>query len=230
MGTDFSIVLAEEDREALVKPQRFNLEEAKKTFRAWVDQVANLLEKAIDLKVENDQQNEIAVSMGTTAKQLYKKVEAQKNELIKEPEEYVKGIRSFAKIFTEKLLQIESTLKQKITSYRVIQEQKRREASLEAKKETDRLQAKLTEEAAEKGIEAPKILDPILPKEAPVIRTETGSASGRKTWTFELIDLSKVPEEYKILDEKKVRDAVRAGIRQIEGIRIYERETTTFRL
>jgi ABC-type proline/glycine betaine transport system ATPase subunit len=40
----------------------------------------------------------------------------------------------------------------------------------------------------------------------------------RKVWAFELQDLSQVPREYLVLDEKKVRQAIRSGERAIPGI------------
>lgn len=64
---------------------------------------------------------------------------------------------------------------------------------------------------------------------------ETGSVQVKNVWTFEVTDLGKVPEEYKTLDETKVRAAIRAGMRDgtnedgtpapaIPGIRIFQRE------
>ena len=227
---DFAAVLPKEEQEALTKVQGFDLEKAKVAFGEYIKEVDSLVKKAEDLKIENDEQNQLAVSMGTSAKKLTKLIETKRNEIIKEPEEYVKGVRNFCKMFTEKLILIEMTLKSKITSYRIVQEQKRREAELKAQKETEKLQAKLNKDAEKKGIEAPQILAPIIPKEAPVTRTESGSASLRKTWTFELVDLDKVPREFLTLSEGKVRDSIRGGVREIPGIRIFEKESTSFRI
>ncbi len=54
----------------------------------------------------------------------------------------------------------------------------------------------------------------------------------RRTWTFKILDISKVPEEYKIvsLDDKKVKQAIiKQEIRQIEGIEIYQEISITSR-
>lgn len=50
-----------------------------------------------------------------------------------------------------------------------------------------------------------------------------------KTWTFDLEDLSEVPREYLVLDETKVRAAIKEGARHIPGIRIYQKESISLR-
>jgi hypothetical protein len=63
------------------------------------------------------------------------------------------------------------------------------------------------------------------------IRGDYGStAYVRKTWTFEVIDLNRVPREYMSLDVEVVRDAiVKDGVRDIPGLRIYQSETLRVR-
>jgi len=39
-----------------------------------------------------------------------------------------------------------------------------------------------------------------------------------------LADMSQVPEEYKIIDAAKITKVVKAGLRNIPGIRIYQDE------
>ena len=51
----------------------------------------------------------------------------------------------------------------------------------------------------------------------------------RKVWAFELQDLSQVPREYLVLDEKKVRQAIRSGERAIPGLRIFQQQQTVYR-
>ena len=51
----------------------------------------------------------------------------------------------------------------------------------------------------------------------------------RQVWSFALEDLSQVPREYLVLDEKKVRQAIRSGERHIPGLRIYQQQQTVYR-
>ena len=51
----------------------------------------------------------------------------------------------------------------------------------------------------------------------------------RKVWTFEVENLANVPREYLMLDEKKVRQAIRSGERQIPGLTIFQKQQTVYR-
>jgi hypothetical protein len=70
---------------------------------------------------------------------------------------------------------------------------------------------------------------PIIPKQEAVTRSETGSAYGSKHWTFKIIDASLVPREYLTISETTVRNAIKAGLRSIPGIEIFEEDRTSFR-
>ncbi|MEI7636166.1 MAG: hypothetical protein WCJ37_02590 [Syntrophus sp. (in: bacteria)] len=89
---------------------------------------------------------------------------------------------------------------------------------------------KAEEEAAKHEIQAPTVLAPVIPVQEKVTRTDTGtSAHQRKVWTFEVVDASLVPAEYKIIDEQLIKDAVRMGLRSIPGVRVFEEVKTVFR-
>ena len=61
------------------------------------------------------------------------------------------------------------------------------------------------------------------------VKTDTGTTSIRKTWTFEIIKPDDVPRKYLCVDELAVRAAVKAGERDIPGVRIYQHETMATR-
>jgi len=90
--------------------------------------------------------------------------------------------------------------------------------------ETDRLmreeaRRRAIQEAHEKAghqVNAPVVL------ERP--ENKIGNTQTRKIWTFKLVDFSKLPDEYKAVQETAVRDAIRNGVRQIPGIEIYQEE------
>lgn len=96
--------------------------------------------------------------------------------------------------------------------------------------EMEAARVKAASEAKAAEISAPTVLQPVIPKAENVTRTETGAAAfQRKTWEFELTDIAQVPRDYLILDEKRVRDAIRMGIRDLPGIRIFETSKTVLR-
>ena len=51
----------------------------------------------------------------------------------------------------------------------------------------------------------------------------------RKVWTFEVQNLANVPREYLMLNEQKVRQAIRSGERSISGLMIYQKQQTVYR-
>jgi len=57
------------------------------------------------------------------------------------------------------------------------------------------------------------------------VRSQKATGSLKKAWKFEIMKESEVPLEYKSVDERKVKDALKYGIREIKGLRIWE-ETT----
>jgi hypothetical protein len=107
-------------------------------------------------------------------------------------------------------------------------QRKRQEA---ARREQERLrklaeakQARQAAKAVEQGLEAPPVIIPMPTVQAPpkTIRTASGAVTTRTVWRHEVVDFAALPEEYKIADEVKLGKVVRAGVREIPGVRIYE--------
>lgn len=206
-----------------------DLASAKEHFRDYIEKIDAMKEKASALEVTTDGTNEDAVSIGTAAKTLFKKIEDQRKQIIEQPSDYVKSVNAFCKVFTEKLVFIEDLMKKKIAQYRAVQEQRRREAELAAQKAAEDLQKQLDAEAKKKGTEPVKVETPVIQKQETTTRTETGSAYGRKVWTYKIVDVKAVPREYLVVSDTLIRDAVKAGIRQIPGVDIFEEVRTSFR-
>ena len=58
-----------------------------------------------------------------------------------------------------------------------------------------------------------------LPQDAP---NTIGNAKEVKTWTYEIEDEKKLPAEYMCIDHAKIASVVKAGVREISGVRIYQ--------
>lgn len=63
---------------------------------------------------------------------------------------------------------------------------------------------------------------PVIPQASGPVRTAAGTASVRKRWEFGITDPTAIPREYLMVDEKKIREAVKAGVRSIPGVNIFE--------
>lgn len=51
----------------------------------------------------------------------------------------------------------------------------------------------------------------------------------KSVWTFEVLDFSKVPLEFLMLNEAKINQAIRGGARDISGLRIFEELKSSIR-
>ena len=58
----------------------------------------------------------------------------------------------------------------------------------------------------------------------PDLNKTIGAVTVKKVWTFQVDDQTKIPQEYLVVDEVKVRVAIRAGVRQIPGITVYQKD------
>ena len=191
--------------------------------------IQEMAASASALVVDSHESNLTAVEMAGQVKKLGKTLEEGRVKYTKPANEYVKGINGLIKPFQDKLKAIENGLKGKISQHQVRVELEQRKAEEAARKAQVELQAKLDADAKAAGVEAPKMEPAVIAKADTVARTESGTAFQRKTWEFEIEDEAKVPESYKVVDERLIRAAVKAGVRQIPGVRIYQHTKTQIR-
>ncbi len=139
------------------------------------------------------------------------------------------------------MVEMEGKLKQKINVYlaevrklQEVEERKLKEAEIaRLEKEKEMLLEQATDNESDLALadagEVEKQIEIV--KEAPIIEIKTShttSFSGvhtRKKPVWKLDDISKVPKEFLIVNEKEINSLVRAGRKEIPGIKIWE-ETT----
>lgn len=118
----------------------------------------------------------------------------------------LKRLNDRFKILTEPLKLAQRGVKDAVLTYRKKKEEKRQ---IEEKK--------IRKKNGNENIILPEIVPDIVESKSGEIRT-------RKNWVFKIVDEKKVPREYMIIDEKKVREAIREGKRKIKGLEIYQEE------
>jgi hypothetical protein len=175
-----------------------------------------------------------ATEIGAVCKRKLKELKAIKEETERPHRDYLRQLGNIFKQFQDPLEHFPRVLGQKLADFRRFQENERRRKIAAQEAEARRLreaEEKKAQEAAEKGAPyEPVAPAPVVVEEPPkVTRTAEGSSSQRKDWTFEITDPEKVPNEYRVIDEKMIRKAVKAGIREIPGVRIYQDYVTQFR-
>lgn len=62
------------------------------------------------------------------------------------------------------------------------------------------------------------------------IQVEDGQLYTQKKWIFDIDDSTLIPVEYLSLDEKKIKEAIANGIRNIPGVQIFEKEELVMRV
>ena len=146
-----------------------------------------------------------------------KKVKDAENNLEAKRLEFTAPLNKSLKAINETFRQLRTPLEQarslltgKILTW------KRAETDRLAKEEARRRAIQEAHEKAGHEVKAPVVL------EKP--DSKIGNTQTRKVWTYEQVDFSKISDDYKTIDERAIREAIRAGVREIKGLRIYQEE------
>ncbi len=211
-------------------PAPFDLETAKRSFEPYGQRLVEVKSKAAALQVRDDASASIATAMAGNVKRLSKSIDEQRKSLVEEPNSYVKAVNGMAKMFTEPAGQIERLLKDKLGGYHAQRELERRKAEEEIRKAQAEIYRKQQEEAKAAHVEPPPPPVPIPIKAETVTRSDTGvSAHVRKVWKAEIVDVKQVPREFCEPSTRLINEAVRGGVREIAGVRIFEDLQTILR-
>lgn len=193
-----------------------------------------------------------AVSYDNTV--LFLKEIAQKKKDFKaQRDKYVKPMKDSIKAIDEKLQEpiktlekMEAIVRETLNNY--LTEVNRREEeclALEKKKaeeealrkmeelEHAKLQSGEYDEVTQKAIartvdhEQNKIVEATTKQEK--INLSTSGASVSMVWDFEIIDKAQIPLEFLKVDETAIRNAIRAGEREISGVKIFQKPQLSLR-
>lgn len=192
-----------------------------------------------DAKIENEADKENAVIMLKEISDYKKAIKKQEDELSSDAKKELAEIKAMFNEPKSFLNDAEEIVRGKINHF--LNEQKARmeaealaikqKAEDEALKQAEELEAlksgageydAVTRKAMIEAIEAKqnKLIDATA-KQAEINQSSANSVV-RKVWAFRLTDLSKVPLQYIQLNETAVRNAIKAGERNIEGLEIFQ--------
>jgi len=216
--------------------------------RMYLPEIERMKAQAMAHAVTDEASQNEAITMAGQAKKLATAIEKKRKEVIEAPSEFVKTVNNFVKVFRDTLDEIERKLKAGIQAHMTKVQMEQREAQERARIEAEKIQRELdaraaalnaqreaeARKAAEKGepatpmepeVIAPVVVAPVVPVQK-VFRSETGSSVHlRKDWVWDVLDISLIPGKYLVVDKVAVNQAVKSGIREIPGMRIYETET-----
>lgn len=192
-----------------------------------------------DARIENEADKENAVLMLKEISDYKKAIKKQEDELSSDAKKELAEIKAMFNEPKSFLNDAEEIVRGKINHF--LNEQKARmeaealaikqKAEDEALKQAEELEAlksgageydAVTRKAMIEAIEAKqnKLIDATA-KQAEINQSSANSVV-RKVWVFRLTDLSKVPLQYIQLNETAVRNAIKAGERNIAGLEIFQ--------
>ena len=131
----------------------------------------------------------------------------------------LKEINNTFKELVKPLQLAKNILTQKVMAWRREEQEKIRLEQERIAKEEER-RRKIQEAHKEKGHE---VSEPVVMARPEPLRA-TDTTQTRKVWRFTIIDETKIPQEYLMIDAFKIKEAIRDGIRTIPGIRIFQDE------
>lgn len=207
-----------------VRVNPFDLETAKKEFECYRQRIEAMRLDATKFEVVDAATNDLAVTMMGQARRLSKAVTDLKDKKLKPHNEFRSQLIAFAKAFSSPLEDAVKALKGKTETfaYQAILKQRAQE---KAEREAAELRQKaLDEEARSAGVETVQLPQiPVDQEQKVQTRTETGSSlSITLEWHGTIQDSNSVPREYCTPDQKKIDEAVKAGVREIAGVEIKE--------
>lgn len=198
------------------------------------DEASSLVEMAESLEVTAETLNDASDLLSWIAANK-KRLEKQRVFLTKPLVDHQRAINGQFKDWMDPLNQADRAVRQKVLAYQREEERKAAEARAAEEKRQREEQERLAAEREASGDASP--MEPAAPQpvaEAPQAperstRSSLGTTTVRKVWTFEIEDESAIPREYLAVDEKKIGAVVKAGVRSIPGVRIYQTDSLAVR-
>jgi seryl-tRNA synthetase len=198
----------------LIRRDLVRLDEEMKKVKARVDAYTITDEASAGAIIETRKQ----------AKDIYKEIESNVASKIGHIKKLVADVNAVVKYYRDSIDAIVEAADGKIKTYQ--RQRQIEEAELRRKQQEliDKENERLRKLAEKKKVEPPPMIPP-----APIIeepKKTLATASGAKAtmvdrWTFEVMNKEGVPEEYKMVDDKAVNAAIRQGVREIPGLRIF---------
>ena len=171
---------------------------------------------AEDVKLATDDLSLIA--------KLKKAIEDKRKEYVGPINEHLKQVNDAFKLMAGPLESADRVTRGKVMEYRQKQEALRLEAEAINRQKEELAHREATfNGTGEVTIDTTPVVVPPAPPAH--VRTDVGTLGTMKVKKWEVEDITKVPAEYLQVDAVAVGKLVRAGIKNIAGIRIWEEET-----
>lgn len=161
-----------------------------------------------------------------------KNLEERRKFFTKPLNDQVKRINDLFKDLGAPLETADSILRGKVLTYRQEQEKIRRAEEERLRKLQQEEQRRIEAEAIEKGevaVFTPPPPAPVIQQQAKTVSGDYGAVSAKLVWDFDIVDEAQIPREFLLVNDKAIRAAVKAGVRNIPGVKVYQKEELAVR-
>ena len=186
------------------------MEVSKKELQVLEKQVSPLVSQADGYKIDSVEAVDEASIFLKKVRDTERSIEAKRLEFTQPLNQSLRAINATFKKLKEPLFQARMLLTGKIVEWKT--------AERERLEKEEARRRKIQEAHEKKGheVKAPIVLD--RPD------NKIGNTQTRKVWTFEVIDFSKVSDQFKVIDRSAVMTAIRLGVREEKGLKIFQEE------
>lgn len=229
-STDVETIVLNAPKFEIEENKKLDLKVARARF-AWADAAFKKLKCLNDsLSVIDDKSAKKCTEITGMLRKLKKNIDTTQSEIIHDSKAHVDFVRGLTKPWRQGL---DSMIRKNRTRLERLAEEmkvKKLEQEKIIQEETEQLNKRIESRAQAAGVEfSPIATKPVVKKDAILrVETESGSVSIGTRDDYEVEDKSKVPLDYLIVDDKKVKDAQRAGI-TIPGIKYIKVNKARFR-
>jgi len=178
------------------------------------EQISEIVKKIELLTVESKEASDAALRLSSQSKEIFQRMEEFRKKTLDPYRKFISVINECATNLKKSLEYIDGTIKIKLAAWQMIQERRCLEAQESIKTFSQSL-----------GIEM-EITAPEAPKNT---SCEAAVAYTRDKVTFEIEDVSLVPDEYWIIDEKAIQKHIDLGKKDIPGVKIKIEKIMTIR-
>ncbi len=201
------------------------------------------VQKAKEIEILTEQDLTTSTDIVKFIKEKAKQVETQRKNFVDPINASVKNINAQFKALSEPLDEAEKILKSKILDFQRKLEAEKRAIEEAKRKEVEEMARKAAEQQVESGEITQqqaeifnKQLDFAMQKPIEIEKIR-GSATGAvssiaKRWTYKVVDIQKLANARPDLVEEissLIRKEIAAGVRNIDGLEIYQEETVSIR-
>jgi ribosome-associated translation inhibitor RaiA len=172
--------------------------------------VEKTLSMALQINVADQLSAEEAISFAGEARKMQKRIDGTRLKITEPYRDFVGEINSLAKKYTERLDKVSEIVESKITIWR--------------QEETKKMSAVDISAALESGEEMS-----ITIQDNSKVRAANCTAFERDIWKYEVKDIFEVPIDYLEIADNSVKLAIKNGLRDIPGLRIYKETVTQLR-